>query len=365
MLKQYFNSALKSIKTASHNVQRMNNDFKLYKKQNNLEENFNSKKSEIPNFIKMNPFFWGFKAKLGLKTWFNNSKTSNLLGSAEKFDLNTIAENQSNKLTNVFSKAKTGLARVIVSIKDLIINMKVKDIVKVTITNFPLIIRKISHTLVIITTEGKNYLVKIKDLGSRSMEKYKSPEVKDKYDKYMQNVNNSIIKYSGMIQPVSQRIRNSSIFGYFTSNKRIDANKLREFNNILKAKGFYKKFLIYKSNVKSYLKEKEVFKKAVLLFFSIIKKIFEKIGIASGFTKLKYLIIGLLMIYASGKIISVIFSGSKERKLEREYRNLLEITENLKKQNEEIIKKNDSLMYMINKKQEHSDKHFSEFNKKL
>lgn len=357
MFRGYLKTAIKSIQRVTSNLNNMKKDFDNFKTQTKINENknFTHANKQKPDYLKTNPFYWTNLCKTKLKSFFSVDKTDNLLNSSSN-NIGKINEAE-GKLKNIVDKTKSTLTRVFSAVKALIITMKINEIVKVTINNLPIIIRKMSNSLVRISVKGKNYLVLIKNTALKKAEKYQDKEIKKNYEDYKSSINNSIINFSSKFKPLSEKIQKTSFFNTLNSfsmnNFRKFNSAVKDMNNMIASKGVKKKLYIYKFQMKEYLGNFKI--NAIYPFF---KTVFSKFNLSSRFLKFKYSVIAFVLLIVSYKL-SVLYSGYRQRKLSQ--KNLDEIynlTMQLQKQNEEIIKKNENLNYLLEKEREKGASNF-------
>ena len=353
MLKFVFNTVKRSLQNTSTSVKILKNQFEDYKNTSKPNENPNAKP---PDYIRMNPFYWGFKAKKNVISFLSKFSNNKL----EYKPSNSDVQDYQNNITGIVSKTGQLLTNIINKAKDLILKTKVGEIIKIQIYGLPTVIKKLTQSLIKISINGKNYLVDLTKTATKALEKYKDKDLVNNYSNFAKNINNSIINYSSKFKLKSLDNNKSSFFNDFWNMINM-GKKTKELESLFKSKGNWKYFYYYKTKLTSKLQSQST--KEILfnglsyckkLTSSIILKFTNRLGFK--FLKIKLIALMLLTSFIGFKFFSWYLIKRKEKKNQKKLNDLYNLTEKLKQENSEIISKNESLKLLLELEKEKNKK---------
>lgn len=360
-----FDAYLNNQKYKENNTFNLKNSNTFYNKGNNGKSNYNNDKSHNNNKeefefkdIKKNPFYWSHicitKIKSISKSIFNFFKSDKMLEYNDDSNKN-ISENETKKNTKI-SSVKIALNKLIYvknKISDFLVLINSRYLIESVAKSFPLIIKNTTYFLVKISSTSMNYLVSLK---KRIDNKYQNKEVHKTFDESSKNLNDAMIKFSEKLIPFTQKLKNYSIVDKMYNKVKNNiglSSKISRMNKVIQAKGAQKQFRIYYEHFKDKIKNNSLFKK-----FSI-KNTF---NLTKNF---KYKLIALFVIYIFYKIVYMYLKYYRvnEYGINTQLNEIRELTKTLKEQNEDIIKSNYNLQYMLELEKEKNKKLLENYKK--
>lgn len=382
MLKFYAKAALNNMKYMGNKIVYKRKEFDSYinnqkykeniknsnsfynKNDNNGKSNYNDDKNhnnkdefEFKD-IKKNPFYWSHicvtKIKSITKSIFNFFKSDKMLEYNDDSNKN-ISENETKKNTKI-SSVKVALNKLINvknKVSDFLVLINTKYLIQSVTKSFPLLIKNTTYYLVKISSASMNYLVSLK---KQIDNKYQNKEVQKTFNESSKNLNDAIIKFSEKLVPFTQKLKNYSfvdkMFNKVKNNIGL-SSKISRMNKVIQAKGAQKQFRIYYEHFKDSIKNNSLFKKfSIKNTFNLTKN-------------LKYKLIALFLIYVFYKIVYMYLKYYRvnEYGINTQLNEIRELTKTLKEQNEDIIKSNYNLQYMLELEKEKNKKLLEKYKK--
>ena len=380
-----FNLGNKIVKSAKHlqnKIHKMKIEYKVFTESKNREYELNSTK-DIPEKMKYNPYFWKdqFKRKFleGIEK-LSNKKINNIKMLNKDETFNPLTRRINEQAQSLASYVKNSAVSIIESLKDLIVkisnnyldvkNFNSKKLVK-TIKNIPVCIFNLVNVKALIATYHKIgiYLSRLNRESARYMTKYRDPQI---YNEYKRN-------YDSFFKKIEEKTKNKKNF-FKTENfqnfaKKVNFSKYRlifdknyeKVNKFVKFPTYKQKFynLNFKlqniwqnrrdywnyynskaSNFKGMIKRERIsyyYDKARNTPISELKNYFSE-AINKRLRKIIFYFLSILCMYYGLKYFMYRITDGKQDKNLKE---ALNVINDIKKQNEELIRYNEKLVQTI------------------
>jgi len=379
------NKIMKSAKQLQNKIHQMKIDYKVFA-ETKTREQINISNKTIPDSMKYNPYFW--KDELKRKFMEGVEKLSKrkfqTIRMINKEDTNNPLTKKINEKANTLAKyVKNSAFSIIESIKDLIVkisnnyldirNFNSTKLAR-TIKNLPLSVVNLINIKALIAAYHKAgiYLTRINRETMKHMTKYRDEKVysefRKNYDSFFKKIENKAKRHSG-----KSKFFDPSNFNKFAN--KLNFSKFRflfdknyeKFNKFVKFPIYKQKFYnlnikmreiwqnrqdywrYYNSKASNYkemiTREKfsSYYKKAKSTPLSDIKHYFT-LGIKRKFRKIILYFFSILLVYYCLKyFVYRITEGREDKNL----KDALKVINDIKKQNEELMKYNQQLIQTI------------------
>jgi hypothetical protein len=331
------------LKTTGNKLRTLNKDFKQYV----TEEKYHGKNpytiqnlKNAPEYIKKNPFYWGFYLKAIISEQFKYLfKKGPKLLTQDMSSANYLVKITKQKMNKLTIITKNQGIKLYDSVKHLVAVNNFSGLVH-SIKPLP-IINKINNRMKLFTRKmGGKMSLWNKNFGNYML-KYRDPKINDEYRK----------QYESNLKRLEEKWKNFNFGGNFFKRGKYKLNtlfgvNLKKMENYINSPNYKQKLYNYEIYLRRFLKKMNItnfnfknFKMPNLLnprtFYADLKGSLYKLIIyfsliVAGFYFIKY-------------SISRIFGTKQDRRMEE----TLQAVKDLKSQNEKLLKFNQELIYRL------------------
>jgi hypothetical protein len=377
------NKIMKSAKQLQNKIHQMKIDYKVFA-ETKPREQINISNKKIPDSMKYNPYFW--KDELKRKFMEGVEKLSKrkfqTIRMLNKDDANNPLTKRINERANTLANyVKTSALSIIESIKDLIVkisnnyldirNFNSTKLAR-SIKNLPLSIVNLINVKALIAAYHKAgiYLTRINRQTMKHMTKYRDEktysEFRKNYDSFFKKIENkakghkskffdssNFNKYANKLNFSKFRFLFDKNFEKVNKFVKFPVYKQKFYNLNIKLRGiwqnrqdYWKYFNSKASNYKEMITREKIssyYHKAKSTPFSEVKNYFN-LGIKRKFRKIILYFFSILFVYYGLKYFVYRMTDGRQ---EKNLKDALKVINDIKKQNEELMKYNQQLIQTI------------------